>query len=63
MPLWLVVVFLFWIPLVCWVSVLLGAYVMWAKERGANPLTDVKSFVMPGGVVIRQEKDEEGFYE
>lgn len=42
---WLVVLVLIWTPLVCISSVIIGAYIMWCKEKGANPLNDVKMFV------------------
>ena len=63
MPLWFCVLFLLFVPVICWISVVLGAYLMWCREKGANPLTDVKSFVLPGGVTIRREEEQEGgFY-
>lgn len=64
MPYWFAVVVLLWTPFICLSSIIIGAYIMWCKERGANPLTDVKTIFMPEPSTANKNVDETiGFYD
>lgn len=65
MPYWFAVFFLIYVPLVCLISVVAGAYLMWCREKQVNPLTSLRQFV-PGAdydVAAKGREVEPGFYE
>lgn len=63
MPLWLVVLLVLWTPVVCWLSVLLGAYVMYARQTQSNPVTGIRTSFEELFARETREKEAAGFYD
>ena len=64
MPLWLVVLLIIWVPLACWLSVLLGAFLMYSKQTKSNPMTGIRAsldemFARSGA----GDKEDRSFYD
>lgn len=69
MPLWFCVFTMLFVPVICLVSVAMGAYLIYCREHKANPLRSGLADFMyfksePPGTEGRQQQDEiKGFYE
>lgn len=64
-PLWFLVVFMVFMPIIILISVFAGAYLMWAKSKGANPMNELRMFMskpQDTGVFYKEE-DDLGFYD
>ncbi len=67
--LWFCVFVMLFVPVVCLASVLVGAYVMYCRQQGENPMRGGIQDVIPWLTVEREisetqrvEEEERGFY-